>query len=684
MQGITSLGILNPEYNSYIKSKKVLQENLLKYISNEDDDEENYENLKNCFKDQNIYDKKSELKILLCMLTKISKVLLRPQNFFAKLEKIILNFKDIIKANFSHDELYQIFQTSKRLLLFLIEENFLIFDEKIYSLNKSNRDYLLYFYPEFSKFIKSNLIYDCNQIIEYIKNNEEEFRQKRKIGENDSYICELIRKDDISNFIIHIEKNQISLNANIKSSIYETNTPLIQLSTQHRRNQELNLIVYTLYFGSIQIFNYLYKNNVALSSWMLPYAIHGGDPSIIKIFEDNRKLFSNNLQLFFESSVEFFNTDAALYIQRKHPGSSKIQSITKSIEYYNFFFFPFFLSQNEFQLLCKNGYYQLAEYALKIFKIDYNMSFLVELINDCQFEVFKLLFENAPFDLNKSNFFYGNDILNTVIKTGNVDLVDFLINSNRIYLNQKCKWHKSDQCYTGTALCFSVQKKFFEITSLLLNNPVIDVNALMKDSFSFGEDDYNGGHHVGRLGTVEYQKTPLIIAIENDDEKTVEILLKKPEINVNINRTFRYEYEFTYVHRYNRGYSNKNFDCDGKGQCEISPILLALMKKNVNIVKLLLSMDGIDINSPMEIIKNYEEIADFVINVIHKANYRNDVDGKEIDEIRENVSPVSYAINNCDSEILDIFLDSNKVDISLYGNSLSKRGILVKNDYNLV
>mgnify|MGYP001040281963 CR=1 FL=1 len=236
---------MNSVSSSYIKSKKVLQGKLLKYISSDDGTEENYENLKNCMKDQNIYENKSELKILLYMITNISNFLLRPVNFFEKLEKIILNFKDIIINQFTNDEIYQIFQTSNRLLLFLIDENIFTIDKKIYLLNKNNQDFLLYFYPEVAKFIEKNAklrIYGCDKIIENIKNNEEEFLQKRKVGENDSYICELIRKDDISNFIIHIEKNLISINSSIKSSIYETNIPLKKLSSQHNnKGQELNI-----------------------------------------------------------------------------------------------------------------------------------------------------------------------------------------------------------------------------------------------------------------------------------------------------------------------------------------------------------------------------------------------------------------------------------------------------------
>ena len=91
-------------------------------------------------------------------------------------------------------------------------------------------------------------------------------------------------------------------------------------------------------------------------------------------------------------------------------------------------------------------------------------------------------------------------------------------------------------------------------------------------------------------------------------------------------------------------------------------------------------MDDIDINSKNRIITNTDEIINFIKKVIHRASDSDNVKGHEIAEIRENISPVAYAIENCDSEILDALLDSNKVDVNLYGNSLLKRAILIKND----
>ena len=77
-----------------------------------------------------------------------------------------------------------------------------------------------------------------------------EFDEKLKIGENDSYICHLIRNDSIEKFVIFVNQTNLNLSSQIKSSIFETNLFLI-------KNDETTLIEYAAFFGSIQIFQYL-------------------------------------------------------------------------------------------------------------------------------------------------------------------------------------------------------------------------------------------------------------------------------------------------------------------------------------------------------------------------------------------------------------------------------------------
>ena len=175
-------------------------------------------------------------------------------------------------TQFSNYEIFLIFKSNKRILLFLIEEGILTVDKIIASKIQENdfeyANYRHYFYPEIKPFIEkskdNNDEVNWEDIEKVVGEYGEKFEEKRKNGENDNYICELIRNDSIVEFIVHINKLNIPLNSNIKPSIFETNPFLM-------KNQP-TLIEYAAFFGSIQILNYLNTNNIELTSSLWPYA----------------------------------------------------------------------------------------------------------------------------------------------------------------------------------------------------------------------------------------------------------------------------------------------------------------------------------------------------------------------------------------------------------------------------
>ena len=63
--------------------------------------------------------------------------------------------------------------------------------------------------------------------------------------------CSLIQKDLIEEFTIYMNKNGYSINSTINLSIYETNNLLL-------KQFGITLIEYAAFFGSIQIFDYLF------------------------------------------------------------------------------------------------------------------------------------------------------------------------------------------------------------------------------------------------------------------------------------------------------------------------------------------------------------------------------------------------------------------------------------------
>lgn len=98
------------------------QEYLLRYIEEEENNEENFENLTNLFKEQNIYSNRLDQKTLLHILNRISKHHHRTTDFFVKIERVFLIFKEKIQKYFTNSEMFTLFKSNKRILLFYLKK----------------------------------------------------------------------------------------------------------------------------------------------------------------------------------------------------------------------------------------------------------------------------------------------------------------------------------------------------------------------------------------------------------------------------------------------------------------------------------------------------------------------------------------------------------------------------------
>ena len=81
-----------------------------------------------------------------------------------------------------------------------------------------------FFYPEIKQFLDKSKIKEIETIL--LSKNEnifDHFDDYRHQGENNSYICTLIRQDSVEDFIQHVNRKNISLKSEIIPSIFETN-----------------------------------------------------------------------------------------------------------------------------------------------------------------------------------------------------------------------------------------------------------------------------------------------------------------------------------------------------------------------------------------------------------------------------------------------------------------------------
>lgn len=314
-----------------IQKKKDLQQALLDYLSSSNKIEENYQNLIRLLDDQSVAQNKYELTEFLHMISYISNNHYRSPTLFSKVEKILLQYKKEIQDSISNRTIFNIFKNNKKALLFLFDKKMLIPDMYITDIMLSTKykriDYPIYFYPELKKYIKKKKEDETNKIdpqnrklVDYNKKKEENygelynkdpatFEEKRKNGFNDNLteILDLIRNDNIDDFISYVNQKETTLTDYIPNSIYETSPFLYGKKT--------TLIEFASFYGSIQIFKYLAsKDNIKLTSSLWLYAIHGDHPEIFSILEE-KKIEPTSYVKCYKEAVKCHHNDIAKYIE---------------------------------------------------------------------------------------------------------------------------------------------------------------------------------------------------------------------------------------------------------------------------------------------------------------------------------------------------------------------------------
>ena len=173
------------------------------------------------------------------------------------MENILLNLKDQITKKFSNFENFNIFKGNKRILLFLIKNNFITINESIALIMMSHKieKYPEHFFNEIKPFHNDEIVKEISDQIP-----EEKHEENREIGENDSYICRLIQNDSIDEFTSFVKKTEISFSTRFDPSIYETNKFLV--------NRRFLLTEYAAFFGSIQILKYFFESKAKISPYI--------------------------------------------------------------------------------------------------------------------------------------------------------------------------------------------------------------------------------------------------------------------------------------------------------------------------------------------------------------------------------------------------------------------------------
>ena len=294
----------------YLNKKKIIEELLLDYLENDDKENAIFDKLINYLYNHNIPTSKKDMKTFLRLISKIADHHYRNPAFFEKILNIIKIVQKEFKNLFTNVEIFNFFKKNKLLLLFLFETQIIFPEKSIFDIictgKYKKRFYLEYFYPEFKSFLDDKI--RQNIMSEYPEITSDTFYEKRKNGKNDNYICQLIQKDSIVEFVGHVNQADLELDEfNIKPSIYETNLALLR--------DKVKLIEYAAFYGSIKIFNYL-KGYVLINyKSLMSYLIHSKSVKLFHIIEEDLSGKSNIIYYCYVYSIICHHNDITNYIK---------------------------------------------------------------------------------------------------------------------------------------------------------------------------------------------------------------------------------------------------------------------------------------------------------------------------------------------------------------------------------
>lgn len=342
------------EVHTYFDLVREIQDNILSFI--DADDKADYS--PSIFKD--FMDSKKfghdihELKVIIELIKKISKNHKRRIDFYEKIESILLYFSSEIAKNFSNYEIFDFFKKDKLILLILLKNKIISIDNRIISYINDQRtrqvdkNYEYFFYPEIKPFISTekaqrierDLLSTNPDIFTDKVFNFSIYDSKRKSGENDSFICNLIRNDMIEDFVQCINQNNISISKTfIKRSVFETNSFLIKSDYDY-----VSLMEYAMFFGSIQIVQYMKFNRIVFTPSLWFYVIHSNNPELIHFLEENHIEPKDKSYLeCLKESIKCHHNDIAEYIQNCLLEQTKnVDDFIheNALHYFNYFYFP--------------------------------------------------------------------------------------------------------------------------------------------------------------------------------------------------------------------------------------------------------------------------------------------------------------------------------------------------------
>ena len=357
--------LLQKSIDDYIDDKKNIYNAILKFLEdseenkNDENDAYSFQDLREILNSHLIFEDLHEIRQILQIINNIGNNHRRVGNFISKINSILLNYKTQIKQALSNTEIFDIFKSNKMIVHFLLKNDILtlsqtICEEMINTLDLNGDRYCYFFFTEIEKFAGKDKMKDIKkELLSKYPNVFDNYDIKRQTGENDSYICSMIREDMIKEFVQYVNQTNYDLSSDIKPSPFETNPFLIM-------KKNVTLIEYSAFFGSIQILKFLTMNKINLTKSLCIFAIHSNNAELIHFLESNKILTSERENVYFLKyyieSIKCHHNNFADYFETNYLQQNEEEKIlSKCLKYHNWA-----LLQNH--IICKFCFFDLCYY----------------------------------------------------------------------------------------------------------------------------------------------------------------------------------------------------------------------------------------------------------------------------------------------------------------------------------
>lgn len=352
------------ELLSVYQKKKEIYSHILNFIDNIHNSNDDFQVLANIFTKNNISQNQEELINIFSCIISIIKNHRRHPCFFKNICNIILYFSTDIPKIFSKETLFEQFKDIPQVLTFLLQNKILIFDQDIFhkrfeNSNSKDHQYKITLYPGYRDFLrkKSKRKAIENTISKIDPNLLSTIDEKVQIGENDSYICTIIRQDAIQDFVCYINLTNKPFNSFIPFSLFESNSIL-------RKKGKITMIQYAAFQGSLKILQYMSQKEAEFDQSLWIFGIHSNNAKILHFLENHQvPLPKGGYETCLIEAVKCHHNDIVRYIENNFILKESENIFWYSHKYQNWSHFPDNIDTFFSEIKHKDGLYYCLNFS---------------------------------------------------------------------------------------------------------------------------------------------------------------------------------------------------------------------------------------------------------------------------------------------------------------------------------